>query len=304
LPKAVELAARTGARLTLFNSFFSPYPLPESSLSGEDMIPHARAERLKRLEAWAVPLRRRGIKVDCVVEWDVPPHEAIVRFVLATEPDLVMAESHHHGHLARWLLANTDWELIRACPCPVWFVKSATFSRKPSVLTAVDPFHVHAKPSRLDDRILSNARHLARQLHADLAVVHAYEVPVTYASSTIVEPVRLPISSTHAKALKQSVVRKVDQLASRFAVSKTRRFVREGRPADALLALAHEQKPDVIVMGAVSRSGLERVFIGSTAETVIDQIGCDVLIIKPTNFRTTVSRSPSVELRTRSAARA
>jgi universal stress protein E len=37
-------------------------------------------------------------------------------------------------------------------------------------------------------------------------------------------------------------------------------------------------------MGAVSRGRLQEVFLGSTAERVLDRIGCDVLVIKPADF--------------------
>jgi universal stress protein E len=34
----------------------------------------------------------------------------------------------------------------------------------------------------------------------------------------------------------------------------------------------------------VSRRGLDRVFLGSTAERVLDRLPCDLLIIKPEGF--------------------
>jgi len=34
-------------------------------------------------------------------------------------------------------------------------------------------------------------------------------------------------------------------------------------------------------MGAVSRSALKRLFVGSTAEHILDRLACDALIIKP-----------------------
>jgi universal stress protein E len=37
-------------------------------------------------------------------------------------------------------------------------------------------------------------------------------------------------------------------------------------------------------MGAVSRSALERVFIGGLAEKVLDRLPCDLLIVKPEGF--------------------
>jgi universal stress protein E len=38
------------------------------------------------------------------------------------------------------------------------------------------------------------------------------------------------------------------------------------------------------VMGAVSRSAMKRVFIGSTAEIVLERMPCDVLVVKGPNF--------------------
>jgi universal stress protein E len=47
---------------------------------------------------------------------------------------------------------------------------------------------------------------------------------------------------------------------------------------------AKEHSADFVVMGAVARSGLKRLFIGSTAERVLDRLPCDLVIIKPLEF--------------------
>jgi universal stress protein E len=39
-------------------------------------------------------------------------------------------------------------------------------------------------------------------------------------------------------------------------------------------------------MGAVSRSGVKRLVLGSTVERVLDELPCDVLVVKPRGFRT------------------
>jgi universal stress protein E len=43
-------------------------------------------------------------------------------------------------------------------------------------------------------------------------------------------------------------------------------------------------RADLLVMGAVSRSRLQELFVGSTAERVLDHLGCDVLVVKPGDF--------------------
>ena len=53
-----------------------------------------------------------------------------------------------------------------------------------------------------------------------------------------------------------------------------------------------KHRASVVVMGAVSRSALTRLFIGHTAERVIDALKCDVLIVKPRRFKTRVVPRP------------
>jgi hypothetical protein len=47
----------------------------------------------------------------------------------------------------------------------------------------------------------------------------------------------------------------------------------------------------IVVMGAISRSGYKRLLIGNTAERILDDLTCDILVIKPANFRSGVSRA-------------
>jgi hypothetical protein len=60
-------------------------------------------------------------------------------------------------------------------------------------------------------------------------------------------------------------------------------------PAVAKAAqLARETHSSIVVMGALSRSGLKRFLIGNTAEGVLDYLPCDILILKPQAFVTQV----------------
>jgi universal stress protein E len=73
-------------------------------------------------------------------------------------------------------------------------------------------------------------------------------------------------------------------------IPKSQRHVVGRHPADAIAQTAKETHSAIVVMGAVSRSGLKRLFIGNTAERVLDLLTCDVLIVKPTHFVGRVSR--------------
>lgn len=41
---------------------------------------------------------------------------------------------------------------------------------------------------------------------------------------------------------------------------------------------------NLLVMGAISRSRLDRALIGHTAERLLDECPCDILVIKPDGF--------------------
>lgn len=60
--------------------------------------------------------------------------------------------------------------------------------------------------------------------------------------------------------------------------------------ADAIAETGEEIHSSIVVMGAVSRSGLSRLFIGNTAERTLDLLSCDVLIVKPAQFANPLRR--------------
>jgi universal stress protein E len=270
LTKAVVLAHRSGARLVLFNSFMVPQPVNNVPLGARShIIEAAIRQRRERMQAL---LNRSGLTgAKCIVEWDYPAHEAIVRQALESKADMVITASHRHGRLARLLLANTDWELIRMCPCPVWFVRTHEAFDEPQILVAVDPFHAHDKPARLDDRLLHAAQVIRGQFDGHIGVIHACDVPIDAA------PVR---SLVLAKAQQA-----VEDLAAKHRIGAERCYVRAGQPDNIIASMERREGADLLVMGAVSRSIQTRPVIGNTAERVIDQVDCDVLVVKPVKFK-------------------
>lgn len=286
--RAMQLAAGNGVRLTLFHAFSIPPPLPGPTPADPAAIIEAVArQRRSQLEAVARPLRSRGIEVSCEAVWDFPVSQAIVRRVLEDKPDLVLAESHRHSRVARWLLANTDWELIRECPCPVWFVRQERFPKKPLVLAAIDPTHAHAKPSGLDERLVQAAGAVSDQVNGRLGLLHVTDTTHYLTAGVMVLPLRIAARAQAADSPARAAIRR---LAARHDVPESACVVRSGIPAKELTRGVKDLKADVLVMGAISRSGLSQSFIGSTAEAVIDDVSCDVLIVKPRRFRTTVPR--------------
>jgi universal stress protein E len=208
------------------------------------------------------------------VVWDHPLGEAIVRKAIASKPWLVAKDTHHHNVLKRTVLSNTDWHLIRGCPAPLWLVKPGPIAEKPKVFAAVDPLHEHDKPAQLDDRIFKFAAELADKVGGELHVVHAFAAPI---GLELPPDVIEAIENQHRDAM-------ADFLKA-HNVPDGRAHLLEGPPAECLVESTADNDADFVIMGAVSRRGLDKLFVGSTANRVLDRLHCDLVIVKPAAFK-------------------
>ena len=200
----------------------------------------------------------------------------MIKKIIAAKPWLVLKETHHHGVLERTVFSSTDWHLIRGCPAPLLLVKPYPFGKAPKVFAAVDPLHEHDKPAQLDDKIFRVAKEFSDALGGELHVVHAYAIPL---GLEFPDDVTEAIQKQHEQAMKVF-------LAS-HKVPEAHAHLLEGRAEAELPAVCRDEGAAVMVMGAVSRRGLDRLFIGSTAERVLDRVPCDLLIVKPEGFEPT-----------------
>lgn len=294
LNKAAQIAKGLGAQLTLFHDIATP--LYAEALQGRDVelkswqreVQTARREQLEKL---AARVRKHGIDVDVAADWDYPPYEAIIRKAQRVCADLLVVENHHGGgkHPARWLLAYTDWELLRLCPIPVLLVKNRRLYHRPRVLAAIDPSHVHAKPSNLDRQILRAGAQLVHALHGEMHALHAMLPPLPVVPALPDGPL-VDLGADRA-ALKDAARRNLARAVDGFDVKLSHCHLVEGRPNDVIPRTARRERCAIVAMGVVSRSGLKRFFIGNTAEFVMDAVTADILVVKPADFDSRVPRA-------------
>jgi universal stress protein E len=288
LAKAAQLARAFGAELQLFHAltmtlYADVYGVSDKSVGQIERETRSRA--LDRLEAIAARLRREGLKVTTGAEWDFPAYESILRQARRGEADLIVAEPHAGHRIAPLLLHHTDWELLRLSPVPVLLVKTSKPYRKPVILAAVDPSHAFAKPSNLDARILRMATSVSTALGGVLHAVHAYvPLPIGVLELDAQTAQRLEADSAAAAGLR------FERALRTAMIPRTRQHLVLNSADEGIKDIAHETDSAIVVMGAVSRSGLKRLFIGNTAERTLDALECDVLVVKPERFASHVAR--------------
>ncbi len=278
MDRAVDLAEANSARLTVFAAI-PPAPmlqrifrLGETEKTITDLLVE---ERSAMLDEW-VDRFDSGIAIAVDVEVGRPPVE-VVRAVQESGHDLVML----------WSDGSDDSKavvrrVLRTCPCPVWVLRPPLGAGR--VLAAVDP----DDDPELTRLTLELARSQAEQRGGDLHVVHAWQpyghavfLGSEYASVAPNELVGLAveIEQAHDRAFTEALA------GAGIGRSPTTHLV-DGFPARAISGLIDLYRIDLLVMGSIGRSGLDGILIGNTAEQVLSQVACSVLVVKPPGFVT------------------
>lgn len=282
--RAAWLARLTGCSLELLlcdpdiGSMQSGWLLSNESKELAGLIAAAQEEMIEDL---ASNIRDTEIEVTTAVMTERPVADGILAAVDARQPRYVVKGTQHHTTAERSLLAHTDWQLIRACPCPLYLAKSATVSEHPTIVAAVDPTHSHDKPAALDGTIVRAAQDLAGRAGGEVHLLHTYMrlIGVGAEATRTFKPIKLPIEKLD-KEVQAEHRRKLDALAKTYGVDAEHVHQLPGRARDIVPMFARTHGADIVVMGALARWGIKRAVIGSTTERLLDLLPCDVLVVR------------------------
>lgn len=246
-----------------------------------DLAQHIRSAQQEMMNEIAKPAIDRGITVTTDILPERPVADAILQVALETEPRYVVKGTEYHSVAERAIFVDTDWQLIRTCPYPLWLVKPHEVAEKPVVVAAVDPVHTHDKPARLDQLIIDSAKAISGATKGEVHLFHTYEsiVGVGREATKTFRPIKLPVDEL-SKKIRAEHREQLDALARANDIAAKHVHQLPGNPRDVLPGFVRRQKADLVVMGALARWGLKRMVIGSTAEKVLDHLPCDILIVR------------------------
>ncbi|CTQ73150.1 universal stress protein [Roseibium alexandrii] len=255
----------------------------------EEMVTRARGgatENLKRV------LPDQAIEPRIVVG---KAYLSIIRHVGETGCDFVVKAAEPLTGINGYLHASNDQHLLRKCPCPVW-LQSGTAEPVPRrVIAAVDLDNWDAaEPDTLDllnQRVVEAAARVAHAHGAEIIVLHAWDA--------VGEGMVWAFSDTgDARKAANDYVRetvKIREEAMRQLLKTLRRrlaspnvvlqpLLVRGAVERVIEIQSNLQNADLVVMGTVARTGLSGVFIGNTAENIVNSLKCPVLAVKPEGF--------------------
>lgn len=220
----------------------------------------------------------------------------IIRAVKANDFDLVIKEVDDVDWINRFL-GSDDMHLLRKCPCPVWLMKKNEKPEYKHIVAAIDfdddlEISEYSHNDELNQKILDMSISLSLSDFTTLHVVNTYDVPQAgFVSLWVDQPEKVERELFEAEyqerrhkvnALMEDLKNKIGPESFNFLSPRT--HIVKGSPGRELPKIAENLNADLVVMGTVARTGIAGVVIGNTAETVLSQLQCSVLAIKPKDF--------------------
>ena len=205
-----------------------------------------------------------------------PPWLAIIHRVLSGGYDLVMVGKFNDQGRPEQSIGRVTMKVVRKCPCPVWVVR-------PNEEHAEGPVLAATELGPVGNRAVDLAASWARWRDRDLYVVHAWRVPLDLEmSATSLSPDRVQARiDQELEGIRQELLAMecVQGLGERVHA-----VVSEGLPSDVVRAAVERAKPQLCVLGSVGRGGIPGFLMGNTAERLIEELACSILVVKPEDF--------------------
>ncbi len=188
--------------------------------------------------------------------------------------DLVVVGHRGHGQLETMLLGSVSAEIVDHAPCPVLVARSSELR---SLLLAVD-----------GSAAAEHAEHVLvgwpvfRGLPTRVVSVAEVGMPWSTGMSPGIYDQVLESYATAVDEARQQCRGFAEATAARLvdagypAVAE----VREGSPAEEIVATAHTHRTELIVMGTRGHTGLARLLLGSVARNVLIHAPCSVLVVR------------------------
>ena len=295
IEQAMDLASAKDAAITLVDTVAAEpgeFARTFSGLPGNLRAYDAEAEilafHLERLWRVGEPLRAHGITTYQHVLQGTAFIE-VIKKVLRDRHDLVIkAAQRDPDTLAR---ASTDLHLLRKCPCPVWLVNDAAIPASAKVLAAVAPESEDRQRASLDQIILDLAVSSALARGGETHVLNAWSLT---GEDIFISDAFAKISQIEVNHLfeqqRRRAERSLESLAAGWphAINQLEMHLIKGDASDVVPRFVRDHKIDLLVMGTVAKTGVSGLFMGGTAETILNRVDCSIVAVKPPAFKTPV----------------
>jgi nucleotide-binding universal stress UspA family protein len=269
LERAGWLAAKTGASIDLLHSTAEDRFEERSGVVFRLVHTGVPPRACEAFDGAVAALSEAGIEAEVVVR-EEKPWIALTRHAELCNADLIVLGKHDAAE-PRTSLGSVARRVVHHAPRPVWLARHGEDLGLARIVACTDLSETGALAVR-------TAADLAALSGAELHVVHVYQI--TFEAQ--LAPGRLDADAEErahdaaAEALRAGL--------AAAGVSDAKTHVVRTTPVHGILSVDEELRPDVLVMGSVSRIGIVGLIVGNTAEKCLERVRAALLVVKPEGF--------------------
>ncbi len=225
--------------------------------------------------------------------------DEIIKAAVLNKADFVIKVADRALGARPTLFGSVEKKLIRKCPVPVWIVRTEQDRPPARIAVAVD--NTDTAPKRAEAELLAaslvkHSAELAQRFGVEeVDVVHAWSA----VGVALMESVRSRMSPEQVKSYVKEwedisarwldgFVTAVNDRSSGYGVAFKPKLIM-GDPQKAISTATKELETDLLVIGSANRSGIPGLFIGNTAESILDSVECSIFVVKPEGFASIVA---------------
>ena len=307
---ALTIAAQYDAELTVVDvfSYLDAYTMALCDvIDGSELrrlvLEHRRDQLGHYLAAHDSDIARNAeVKV-----FDGVPFVEVIREAVRSGCQFIVKVSDREGTSRNRIFGSTDMHLMRKSPMPVLTINAARKDTPRHILATVDPLAMDPKARDLQRKTLRIAAELAEASNADLLVLSTWEL---VGEESMRNSPFLKIDDARIDSLLKETeyrAQNAQALLARWferelpSASQPRWHVIKGSAREVIPNFAESHDIELLVMGSVARAGIPGLLIGSTAESVLGDINCSVLTVKPDGFASPIELDEVRHTRTRKA---
>ncbi|MGY2096735.1 universal stress protein [Pseudomonas simiae] len=276
--RAQALACATGASLHMV-AFDYVQALAVAGLFDHEAMTRAREGYLQVHRHWLEQQARlAGGQVTSEVVWAKASPGHALDYVNDFHADLVVKDIHHVPALGRAFHQPLDWRLLCECEAHFHLVTEARHPNPLKILVAIDLSHLEELTQGVNEQVLELASTLAASCGARLHLLSISNWSVVGDTSTSVST--LSLNESLRDAVNDAQEEAFEVLASRYGIDGHRRHLLTGIPHAVIERFAQQNEFDIVVLGASHARGGD-MFIGSTAERLLNHPPCSLLVVQP-----------------------
>ena len=125
-------------------------------------------------------------------------------------------------------------------------------------------------------KVMNIGYNLYKVFKPKIAIVHCIDIPYALRGmeTGIIPPEIEDLEIDNTNEMMDEVISKY-----KFNKKDIEKFIPKGVPQEEVIKISHEWKPDLMILGTHSRTGISKFFLGSVKEKIVQKANIPILIV-------------------------